>query len=273
MLEPDLDELVRRNGKAQTFTSAITDLGKCDVVYIAPDVPTNDLGESDLTGIRKLIEAVTVVLRPDAVLVVLCQVPPGFTRGLAAPPTERRYYQVETLVFGRAVERATQPERYIIGCADPAKPLDPRFRAVLAAFDCPILPMRYESAELAKISINMCLVASVGVANTMAELCEQIGAVWSEIVPSLKLDKRIGPSAIWRRGWASPAVILSAISPPSSAWPPGTAPTPASSRPGCRTAATAAAGPPAPSNRCWSTRSPMRPSPSGGSHTRKTPTL
>jgi UDPglucose 6-dehydrogenase len=52
--------------------------------------------------------------------------------------------------------------------------------------------MRYESAELAKISINMCLVASVSVANTMAEICEHIGADWSEIVPALKLDRRIG---------------------------------------------------------------------------------
>ena len=52
--------------------------------------------------------------------------------------------------------------------------------------------MRYESAELAKISINMCLVASVGVANTMAEICEHVGADWAEIAPSLKLDRRIG---------------------------------------------------------------------------------
>ena len=55
--------------------------------------------------------------------------------------------------------------------------------------------MRYESAELAKISINMCLVASVTTANTLAELCEKIGADWSEIVPALKLDKRIGQYA------------------------------------------------------------------------------
>lgn len=190
--EPDLDDLVRANGARQTFTATLADLGKCDVVYIAPDVPTNDAGESDLTGIRKLIDEVTGALGPNAVLVILCQVPPGFTRSLSAPPLDRRYYQVETLVFGRAVERATEPERYIVGCADPAKPLDARFRAVLEAFNCPILPMRYESAELAKISINMCLVASVGVANTLAELCETIGAVWSEIVPALKLDRRIG---------------------------------------------------------------------------------
>ena len=34
-------------------------------------------------------------------------------------------------------------------------------RPFLEAFGCPILPMRYESAELAKITINFCLVASV----------------------------------------------------------------------------------------------------------------
>jgi UDPglucose 6-dehydrogenase len=190
--EPDLAELMRANGERQSFTAAIADLGRCDVVYISPDVPTNDAGESDLTGIRKLIDGVVPALAPAATVVVLCQVPPGFTRSLSAPPLHRRYYQVETLVFGRAVERAAKPERYIIGCADPSQPLEPRLRALLEAFGCPILPMRYESAELAKISINMCLVASIGVANTMAELCEATGADWSEIVPALKLDRRIG---------------------------------------------------------------------------------
>jgi UDPglucose 6-dehydrogenase len=127
-------------------------------------------------------------------LVVLCQVPPGFTRALPLP-SDRLFYQVETLVFGRAVERATRPERYIVGCADPAKALPEAFAAVLGAFGCPILPMRYESAELAKIAINCCLVASVTIANTLAELSERVGADWSEIVPALKLDARIGQGA------------------------------------------------------------------------------
>jgi UDPglucose 6-dehydrogenase len=52
--------------------------------------------------------------------------------------------------------------------------------------------MRYESAELAKIAINCCLVASVSVANTLAELSEGMGADWNEIVPALRLDRRIG---------------------------------------------------------------------------------
>jgi UDPglucose 6-dehydrogenase len=55
--------------------------------------------------------------------------------------------------------------------------------------------MRFESAELCKIAINCCLVSSISVANTLAELCEGIGANWSEIVPALKLDRRIGAYA------------------------------------------------------------------------------
>ena len=73
-------------------------------------------------AIRRIDEAdrtCVPTLDPQAVLIILSQVEPGFTRALSAPPLNRRYYQVETLVFGRAVERATKPERYIVGCADP----------------------------------------------------------------------------------------------------------------------------------------------------------
>ena len=192
VLEPGLDDMLAENSDRQTFTCDPVELGSCDVVYVAPDVPTDDEGRSALDGISALIDTIIPHIRPSAVLVILCQVPPGFTRALDFPK-DRLFYQVETLIFGRAVERAVRPERFIVGCANPANELPDAFRTTLEAFDCPILPMRYESAELAKISINMCLVASIGVANTMAEVCENVGADWSEIAPALKLDRRIGP--------------------------------------------------------------------------------
>ncbi len=192
--EPQLDELVARNAARLSFAASAAELSACDVVYVAPDVPTDDAGRSDLGPIGDLLELVLGATRHDAVIVVLSQVPPGFTRSRQRAG-RTIIYQVETLVFGRAVERALQPERYIVGCADPAAPLPPSYAAFLAAHGCPVLPMRFESAELAKISINMCLVASVSTANTLAELCEKIGADWAEIVPALKLDRRIGQYA------------------------------------------------------------------------------
>lgn len=189
--EPGLDATFAANRARLTVTAQAADLARADVVYLAPDVPTDDTGASDLSAVERLLETVRPALRDDAVLVILSQVPPGFTRGIAGVRGPL-LYQVETLVFGIALQRALEPERYIVGCADPSAPLPAPFRRYLEAFGCPILAMRYESAELAKISINMCLVASVGVANTMAELCEHVGADWSEIAPSLKLDRRIG---------------------------------------------------------------------------------
>lgn len=194
VVEPGLEELMQSHCARLSYTADPRDIHRCDVVYIAPDVPTDDQGRSDLSGIRTLIGQVSAAMGPAAILVILCQVPPGFTRSLSRRP-DQLFYQVETLIFGRAVERAMHPERFIVGCASSDQPLPLVYQTFLSAFGCPILPMRYESAELAKISINCCLVASVTVANTLAELSERIGADWSEIVPALKLDKRIGPHA------------------------------------------------------------------------------
>ncbi len=194
VVEPDLPGLLQKNSRQISFTADPDELRFCDMVYVAPDVPTDDHGRSDLGPIDALIRQVDKVLRQDGNMIILSQVPPGFTRSRLRAGRSL-YYQVETLIFGRAVARALYPERFIIGCAEPQQPLPPMFAHFLESFGCPILPMRYESAELAKISINMCLVASVSVANTLAELCENIGADWSEVVPALKLDKRIGQYA------------------------------------------------------------------------------
>jgi UDPglucose 6-dehydrogenase len=192
--EPGLEEALRQHASRARYTTREADLGACDVVYISTDVATDDQGRSDLAPVQALIQKAAKALKREALLVILCQVPPGFTRALDLPK-ERLYYQVETLVFGRALDRALHPERFIVGCADPAAPLAAAYQAFLGGFGCPILPMRYESAELAKIAINCCLVSSISVANTLAELCEGIGADWAEIVPALKLDKRIGQHA------------------------------------------------------------------------------
>jgi len=194
VVEPGLDVLLSKNKDRIRLSANVEDLSSCDIVYIASDVPTDNYGQSDLSGIRGLIDSVGSAVSSTATLVVLCQVPPGFTRSLAFPKN-RLVYQVETLVFGRAVERAMHPERYIIGLENPSRALPPSYRLLIETFECPILTMRYESAELAKIAINCCLVAMVSTANTLAELCENIGADWAEIAPALKLDERIGPKA------------------------------------------------------------------------------
>ncbi len=194
LTEPQLPELLAKNLERLEFTSDPSALKKCDIVYVAPDVATDDSGNSDLGAINTLLKVAFENAGTDATIVILSQVPPGFTHQHHRK-NRLLFYQVETLVFGRAIERALNPERFIIGAREPNAPLPCAYQKYLDLFSCPLLVMRYESAELAKISINCCLVASINVANMLAELCENIGADWSEIAPALKLDQRIGPHA------------------------------------------------------------------------------
>ena len=205
--ESGLAELLAANRHRIGFTSDPESLRGCDLIICSSDVPTDASGASDLSLIRRLLDLVITQVSSAATLIVLSQVPPGFTRALAGSLHARGvdarmslFYQVETLIVGRAVERAVRPERLIIGCDDPSHSLPSAYAALLDSFGCPVLRMRYESAELAKLSINAFLVSSVTTANTLAELCEAVGADWSEIVPALRLDARIGPQAYVQPG-------------------------------------------------------------------------
>jgi UDPglucose 6-dehydrogenase len=196
--EEGLNELLHKNREHITFTRAIGELASCDLVYISSDVMTDESGVSELQSVEKLIYDVLDTIAESTALVVLCQVPPGFTRKIASFH-KNTFYQVETLIFGRAIERALHPERFILGCSDPQR-VDKNLWLFLLSFDCPIFPMSFESAELNKTAINLFLAANVSTANTLAELCEAIGADWSDIVPSLRLDKRIGEFAYIETG-------------------------------------------------------------------------
>jgi UDPglucose 6-dehydrogenase len=200
--EPGLRELFAANRTRLHYTDDAARLGECDPVFVSLDVQTDEHNQSNLISLRSLIDSTRPRLAPGCPMVILSQVRPGFTRALAESVSSGStsaasgvFYQVETLVFGAAVERALHPERYIIGSARPDLPLPASYRAWLDAFGCPVLVMRYESAELAKVAINLFLVSSVSTTNTLAELCEAVGADWSEIVPALRLDRRIGPHA------------------------------------------------------------------------------
>ena len=191
--EPKLNELYFKNKKKIKFTNCIKDLEKTDIIYISKDVFTDNKGNSDLTAIKKIIKKITL-FKSKKVLIILSQVPPGFTRRIVWP-SNRLYYQVESLIFGDAVHRALNPERTIIGCSNSSDNINTKLKKYLDLYKCPILKMKYESAELAKISINMFLISSITTTNELAEISKKIGADWSEISSALRLDKRIGKYA------------------------------------------------------------------------------
>jgi UDPglucose 6-dehydrogenase len=205
--EPGLPEALAESRDRMRFSTDPAALAECPLVIVSRDVPTDGGDGSDTSAVLRLVDAAIPHLRPGAVVALMSQVPPGFTRALGARMEARRpglgirlHYWVETLVFGMALQRFVKPERIIVGAADPARPLPAELVDALARFGCPVLPMRYESAELAKTAINLYLFGSVTYANTLSDLCEEVGADWSEMMPALRLDRRIGPAAYIRPG-------------------------------------------------------------------------
>ncbi len=120
--EPLLKEIIQNNKKKINFSDKFEDLRKCQIVFISEDIKTDKNGNSDYRKINKLIKNTIKVLNKKAVLIILSQVIPGFTRKVNFDKT-RLYYQVETLIFGNAIKRALKPERIIVGCIDPKKKL------------------------------------------------------------------------------------------------------------------------------------------------------
>jgi UDPglucose 6-dehydrogenase len=199
IFEKDLERKIKLNFSNLNFTNNISDLINCDNVYISKDVSTKVSGESDLTATKELIEKTIKHLNKKSNLIILCQVPPGFCRSINWNKNQL-FYQVETLIFGKAFERALYPERLIIGTESKKKKIKRSYLKLLKSFNCPLIIMNYESAELAKISINMYLISTVTTTNVISEICEKIDANWNDISIALKLDKRIGKYAYLEPG-------------------------------------------------------------------------
>jgi len=199
IVEPKLDVFLKSASINQSFTNNFDDLKECKVIYVSNDVPTNELGISDTRSIKESTLKINKLTK-DACIVILSQVNPGFTRAMSGLISNELYYQVETLIFGDAINRSKLPERIIIGSFNKEIELNSDLRFILEIYDCPLLVFDYESAEFTKISINAFLASDVALSNTLAEICEVSGANWNEIVSALKLDRRIGEKRYLRPG-------------------------------------------------------------------------
>ena len=195
--EPNLDKIFKRNKKKIKFINDLIDLKECDLVFFSKDVPTNNKDKRLYDGIYKLIKKAIRHLNKKSNLIILSQVKPGFTDSIKWR-RKKLYYQVETLIFGEAINRVLKPEQFIIGSSD--NKINKSYLKFLKSYKSKINIMNYKSAELAKISINLYLISSLSFTNSLAEACEKIDADWSKIQPILKQDKRIGKYAYLNPG-------------------------------------------------------------------------
>lgn len=201
--EPKLDDFFKKNGKYIKFSSDFNYLKEVSCIFLVQDASTNN--KYSTNQLDNLIKKIIPYLNENVTIIIMSQVPVGFSRKLYEKIRKKYknmrfflYYWLNTLIVGDAVSRFLYPERIIIGHYDHSNKMSPVLTQILSLFSSPIINMSYESAEITKSAINLYLAASITVVNSLADFCERIGADINQIIPALQSDKRIGPFAYLR---------------------------------------------------------------------------
>jgi len=196
--EPYLAEELKKNKKKFLFTNNCKDCEKSDLIFISLDAKTNKRNQVDLSNIKKIFKKILKLNISNHIpIIFLSQLPLGFCENISKNIKNHIYYQVETLVFGNAIQRAKFPERIIVGSKN-KKIYSKNYINLLKKFRCPIINMNYLSAELTKIAINIYLISTISTTNYLTMLGEKIGFDWETISDALRSDKRIGKYAYLR---------------------------------------------------------------------------
>ena len=176
-----------------------------DYVVIAYDSPVNDRDEVDITPVAEAARLVAPFLKPTTPVVITSQVPLGSCEKIEADLRAANadwesgvVYTPENLRLGSAIPRFLDPDMLVLGASDPraAKAA----LALYAPFETEKLPMDLRSAEMVKHALNVFLATSITFINEIANLADRLGADAVAVGQALKLDKRIGKSALMMPG-------------------------------------------------------------------------
>jgi len=201
--EPGLAELVIRNaeeGRLQFTVDAAPAIGAAEVVFICVGTPQRNDGKADLTQFFQVAETIGRNLRQFTVIVDKSTVPVGTAQRLTRFLQEITAVEFEVvsnpefLKEGAAIKDFQNPDRVIIGVeGERARERMGRLYAPHARINRPILFVNPKTAELIKYAANAMLAARISFMNSLAPLCEKLGADIKDVARGMGLDTRIGP--------------------------------------------------------------------------------
>ncbi len=199
--EPGLEEMVARNVDEGRLTFT-TDLGasvkKSEVVYICVGTPPRPDGSTDMTYIEGAARGIAESIERYTVVVNKSTVPVGtgdFVKKTITDNLRRRVdFDVvsnpEFLREGSAIHDAMNPDRIVIGAPNQVVAL--RILELYAPLESKMILTDVASAEMIKYASNAFLAMKISFANSVANLCEKVGADVIQVAKGMGLDNRIG---------------------------------------------------------------------------------
>lgn len=200
IFEPDLEKTLKRfNQKNLHFTSLEKDLKGKDYIFVTFDVPVDDNDNVKLGIINKVFTLLPKYISSQTVIVISSQIPVGTSRKLVNLLKKNGFndpkviYFPENLRLGQAFTSFLTPQGIVLS-SNSTEALE-NFKNDFSFFNCPVIIMSLESAEMVKHALNSYLATCISFSSEISDLAEKSGANMLDIVKGLKLDKRVSQFA------------------------------------------------------------------------------
>lgn len=198
--EPGLQETAKKYyGENLFFSSSVKDtLKNKDYIFITYDLPVDKLDRAQTAIIKRTFADIGRHISSHSVIVISSQVPIGTSRRLVnllkkkKIKTPKVIYFPENLRLGNAVKNFLEPDRIILGSdnKESVEQFNKDFK-----FNCPVITMGLESAEMSKHALNSYLATCISFSSELSDLSERTGADMLDVVMALKTDRRVSPFA------------------------------------------------------------------------------
>ncbi|HEX2093826.1 MAG TPA: UDP-glucose/GDP-mannose dehydrogenase family protein [Longimicrobiaceae bacterium] len=208
--EPGLEPLVERNleeGRLRFTTDVAEAVRGAEIIFIAVGTPPGEDGSADLQHVLAVAETIGRNMPadgPEKIIITKSTVPVG-TAGKVRETIRRhtsRPFHVcsnpEFLKEGAAVQDFMKPDRVVVGVeSEYAREKLEELYSPFVRTGNPVLFMDIASAEITKYAANAMLATRISFMNTIAGLCEAVGADVSRVRQGIGTDERIGSSFLF----------------------------------------------------------------------------
>ena len=205
--EPGLEPLVARNLEAGRLTFS-TDVDRAvqasEVIFIAVGTPQEEDGSADLQHVLEVAERIGRNANGEKVVITKSTVPVGTAQRVRQAIERQTEHPVhicsnpEFLKEGAAVDDFMKPDRVVVGVdSERARQVMDELYAPFVRTGNPVLFMDIASAEITKYAANAMLATRISFMNTMAQLCERVGADVAMVQKGIGTDSRIGPAFLF----------------------------------------------------------------------------
>jgi len=198
--EPGLEELVKRNVRAGrlSFTTSIKEgVANSEIIFIAVHTPPKPDGEADLCYVEAVSREVAQTMDGYKVIVEKSTVPVETGKWISRTVKLNNKRNInfdivsnpEFLREGSAIYDFMHPDRIVLGVG--SKKAERIMRELYQPLDAPVIVTDIESAEIIKHASNSFLAMKISYINSIANICEKVGADIKKVAEGIGYDGRI----------------------------------------------------------------------------------